>query len=1390
MKKLKTAGLVFIALMVCITQFINVPIAANSSQESISIGINYMPPNPEAYSVLQESDINNKIFHSSPSDTILSTSKSFIRKSPALNSGNTEKILVIPIQFKDTPFSPTYNKEYFENLLSGSEYSLKDYYEKNSGYDQNPNLGITVDVTVTDIVTSKYNMSYYGKDTKNGIDDANGDVSEMAREAITLLDSENPDFDFSQFDTNKDEVIDHIIIIHAGDDQARVYDSTNTMIWSHSSVIGTSGNYGQLVDGVYAFNYITLAETSPLGVFCHEFGHDLGLPDLYDADGTSNGYTEGVGSWDIMSNGSWNALPGEPAGSCPANLSAWSKLYLGWYYAHDVTNNQSLAFANNNGYSGMYKIWPNGDKNSNEYFLVEYRRRIGYDAALPGEGVLVWHIDKQKTSLEAINRNEVNNNKLRLGVELEQADGLWNLWFPNNYGDSGDPFPGATENAHFIAAPYGIKVYHGEPIYKGGKVVPYDGDTLYGFNYSNITPNKSTNVELRNITLNGINATMYCSVTASSSSKPVLMSPSDMAVVDTKLIFSWGIISNTKSFILQIADSSDFSNVLFEYEVGRENGLYYLGDKYLCRLNGDIVEGNTYYWRIAGFNDSGIGQWSDARSFTTKSEGTVVPSIPTNFNFNTSGSAITLNWDASQDATGYYIMADGVEKYSDTNMFEHTGLSANSMHEYVVRAVNANSTSAWSEPQYITTLGAPEILVSASNIIEGAEDGGTILVELLSGVFKNETVFDKETGIYNRATVSIDPESLPDGIKQGNITRINDTQLKINLSGNSTVDYDTNILIKVTVAKELISTGRYEDVEGSVVLSATIEPKPAIIPETDFSFSGEYATRLLGATTDMEFSLDGGTTYFEVTKSNMALTPIQINSISDVNDIKVRIKADFRIPAGDDQIIDILPGPAAPKVTGDDSANTVSGIDDTMEFSSDGINWTRYSGTLPDLKGNVVLRIRIPAANQTNAGKQTVLTFTSEAAAGGGGGAFPMLPPVMPGSTSVVTDNKITITGIVADKAATSKLEEEDLKKALEKATASKDGIKTVVVELKEVKDADEYILEVPAGKVSSKTKDFTFEVITTFGTLKLPSNIFKPEEVKDVKNIAISITSADLSKLDNEMRQKIGNRPAIELEMKKDGKAFTWNNIETPITISLDYRPTADELKDPDHIVVWYIDSKGNAQAVYNAKYDVKTNKVVFKVTHFSKYVVVYNNVTFKDLTKFKWAANQIEAMASKGIINDAAGGEFNPAQNITRGLLVDYIVKALDLTAAIDTNFSDVNANSSYYESIAIAKKLGIISGVGQNLFNPDTDITRQEMMTILHKALMVADKVSTKADITDIAKYKDTAKVSQYAIESTATMIKEGIISGVGNMTIDPTGKVTKAQAAVIAYKICFK
>src|SRR2546422_1062810 len=146
-----------------------------------------------------------------------------------------------------------------------------------------------------------------------------GLVTEAGRAADSTV-------DFSRFDGDGDGVVDHIIVVHAGDGEESNTNSPN-LIWSHRWAVvdadpSIPGDQRLMADGVQVYGYSMDAEFSPLGVFAHELGHDLGLPDLYDTDGSSLG----VGVWDVMGTGSWN---GSPRGTSPAEMSAWAKVMLG-----------------------------------------------------------------------------------------------------------------------------------------------------------------------------------------------------------------------------------------------------------------------------------------------------------------------------------------------------------------------------------------------------------------------------------------------------------------------------------------------------------------------------------------------------------------------------------------------------------------------------------------------------------------------------------------------------------------------------------------------------------------------------------------------------------------------------------------------------------------------------------------------------------------------------------------------------------------------------------------------------------------------------------------------------------------------------------------------------
>ncbi len=186
-----------------------------------------------------------------------------------------------------------------------------------------------------------------------------------------------------------------------------------------------------------------------MGTPIHELGHLLSWPDLYDTSQLS----EGVGEWSIMGSGSWNeiSLPGDS----PALPDAWSKWYQGWLTPTPAStnNNYSLTTAATNAQALLMGSNPNGvdwdfyrHSGSGEYWLIENREKSGYDQALPGCGLLIWHIDETVTST-----NLANANRDDALVELEQADGAAHLnsTLYSNRGDAGDPYPGTKPNYTF-----------------------------------------------------------------------------------------------------------------------------------------------------------------------------------------------------------------------------------------------------------------------------------------------------------------------------------------------------------------------------------------------------------------------------------------------------------------------------------------------------------------------------------------------------------------------------------------------------------------------------------------------------------------------------------------------------------------------------------------------------------------------------------------------------------------------------------------------------------------------------------------------------------------------------------------------------------------------------
>ena len=328
------------------------------------------------------------------------------------------------VNFSD--LAVAYPRQNYDDLFNqigytadGAVGSVKDYYLQVS-YNT-----LTVQSTVVEAVTLDHGYAYYGANDIYG-DDIR--PREMVEEALAKLEARG--FDFRTVDGDGDGWVDGLTIIHAGGGEEYSGNDTN-YIWSHEWSLISPVTYDGVSMQMYHTEparrgwdaYPSTQGITRIGVICHENGHFLGLPDLYDY-----GYdSEGAGNFCLMAGGSWNG----DYGTTPAHMSAWCKSSLGWVSPTLISSSGVYSLGQVETNAQVYKL--QGSFPSSQYFLVENRQGVGFDAGLPGSlrGVLIWHIDETQTN---------NNDQTHYMVDLEEASGTQHLELDINAGDDADYF--------------------------------------------------------------------------------------------------------------------------------------------------------------------------------------------------------------------------------------------------------------------------------------------------------------------------------------------------------------------------------------------------------------------------------------------------------------------------------------------------------------------------------------------------------------------------------------------------------------------------------------------------------------------------------------------------------------------------------------------------------------------------------------------------------------------------------------------------------------------------------------------------------------------------------------------------------------------------------------
>ncbi len=205
------------------------------------------------------------------------------------------------------------------------------------------------------------------------------------------------------------------------------------------------------------------------------------------------------------------------------------------------------------------------------------------------------------------------------------------------------------------------------------------------------------------------------------------------------------------------------------------------------------------------------------------------------------------------------------------------------------------------------------------------------------------------------------------------------------------------------------------------------------------------------------------------------------------------------------------------------------------------------------------------------------------------------------------------------------------------------------------------------------------------------------------------------------------------------------------------------------------------------NGQYYAKINSLTN-----STYSLIYNDVKFKDV-EGHWAKNSVNEIGSRLIDSGVGEGNFAPDRAITRAEFASMIAKALGLKATkFDSIFTDVDKDSQYYQYIYAAYEYGITDGCGKGKFAPNAQITRQDAMTMIARAMKLT-KLDTSISNEDIVKqlkaFSDTAGISSYAKQGVALCIKNGIFSG-NNAKLMPKDNYTRAESAVVVLRLLKK
>lgn len=418
------------------------------------------------------------------------------------------RAMVILVDFTDTIFSLNNPRQVFDKYLNATTLSAADgsvasNYGSVAQYFSDMSFGTFVPkFDIYGPVHLQHPLAYYG---------INEDMGHFIPDACNAI---KDSVDFSQYDQDGDGNVDLVYIIYAGY-SASWGQNSEECLWPKSGKIYPSSTYNgknirrygicnELQAYPGAFTTAPYKRCNGIGLFCHEFSHCMGLPDLYCTLESSSATNiniiktnQTLEYWDLMDGGEY-----AKNGYCPCGYSSWEREALGWMSIDTLKSSQSVTLKPVQDGGSAYRIMNDKDTSGHEYYIVENRQKRGWNKYDYGHGMLIYHVDYDEMAFN-ISYNSINNTLNHPRMTLIAADGqvlnYYTIGDQNSQGITitddmyfndmgGDPFPGTSNNRYITdTSKVAPVVYTGT--YMDKSIIEINEDTLGSDTYATITFN-------------------------------------------------------------------------------------------------------------------------------------------------------------------------------------------------------------------------------------------------------------------------------------------------------------------------------------------------------------------------------------------------------------------------------------------------------------------------------------------------------------------------------------------------------------------------------------------------------------------------------------------------------------------------------------------------------------------------------------------------------------------------------------------------------------------------------------------------------------------------------------------------------------------------------------